>query len=54
MDYINQHASFTADGEKVVFESVEFGNSDIYAVDITGENLINLTNHTKWDCSAAL
>lgn len=54
IDYINQHASFTTDGGKVIFESVEFGNSDIYAVDITGENMINLTNHAKWDCSAAL
>lgn len=54
MDYININASFTTNGEKVIFESVEFGNSDIYAVDITGENMINLTNHPKWDCSAAL
>jgi Tol biopolymer transport system component len=54
LDYINKHASFTADGEKVIFESVKFNNSDIYAVDITGENMINLTNHAKWDCAAAL
>jgi len=54
MDYINIHASFAADGGKVIFESVKFGNSDIYAVDITGENMINLTNHPKWDSAAAL
>ena len=54
LDYINQIASFTTDGKKIVFESVKFGNSEIYAVDISGENLINLTNHPKWDCEAAL
>ncbi|MFQ5604816.1 MAG: TolB family protein [bacterium] len=49
LNYINQHATFTPDGKSIIFGSVKFNNSEIYRVDINGQNLKNLTNHPEWD-----
>lgn len=50
INFINQNPQFSPDGKKIVFESVKFNDAEIYIVDADGQNLINLTNHPKWDC----
>ncbi len=54
LNYINQYPSITPDGKSIVFQSFTFNNCEIYRVDIDGNNLVNLTNHPKWDQSPSL
>ena len=54
LNYINQKPLITPDGKSIVFQSITFNNCEIYLVDITGKNLVNLTNHPKWDQSPSL
>ncbi len=49
LNYVNQNATFVSD-DRVIFESVQFANSEIYAADPVKGDLINLSNHPKWDC----
>jgi len=50
---INQNPRMSKDGKKVVFESITFGNSDVYMVDVDEIKPTNLTHHPGWDCSPA-
>ncbi len=50
-NFINQNHIFSIDGQSLIFESIKFGDSEICAIDITGENLRNLSNHPRWDCA---
>jgi len=49
LNYINQNALLTPNGRSIIFNSAKFSGSEIYSVDIDGDNLINLTNHPGWD-----
>ncbi len=49
LNYINQYPSITPDGKSIIFQSVKYNNCEIYSVDLNGNNLVNLTNHPKWD-----
>ncbi len=49
LNHFNQNPEFLPDGKSVVFESIRFEDAEIYRVGIDGRNLINLTNHPKWD-----
>jgi len=51
LNYINQKPLITPDGKSIVFQSIKFNNCEIYRVDMNGKNLVNLTNHPKWDQS---
>lgn len=51
LNFINQHFRLSADGMKIIFESINASNAEVYMVDIDGQNLINLTNHPNWDGS---
>ncbi|MBN2410227.1 PD40 domain-containing protein [candidate division KSB1 bacterium] len=51
LNFINQYPSITPDGKSIIFQSVKFNNCEIYRVDLNGKNLVNLTNHPKWDMS---
>ncbi len=54
LNLLNQNPSFTRDGKRIVFESVSFSQSDIHVMDISGANLLNLTDHPNWDCAPNL
>jgi len=54
MDFLNQNPCFTRDGEDVVFESVQFGNSDIYSIKLNDLKITRLTDNPKWDCAPDL
>lgn len=54
LNYINKNARLTPDGKSIIFESIQFNNCDIYRIDVDGKNLVNLTNHPKWDQSPSL
>ena len=45
----DEWARFSPDGMRIVFQSKRDGNSEIYVMDIDGENLTRLTNHEKTD-----
>ena len=51
LNYVNQFISCSADSRRLVFESITGPDSEIYIVDTDGQNLTNLTNHSKWDSS---
>ncbi len=54
LNYINQNPTFSPDGKYIVFESILFGNSEVYRVDPDGNHLTNLTNDPRWDCAPTL
>ena len=45
----DEWARFSPDGMQIVFQSKRDGNSEIYVMDIDGNNLQRLTNHEKTD-----
>jgi TolB protein len=49
LNIFNQLPQLTPDGKSVVFQSIKFKDCEIYRVDLDGTNLVNLTNHPKWD-----
>lgn len=51
LNYINQNPLFSSNGKIILFESIVFGNSEIYLADANGGKPINLTNNPSWDCS---
>lgn len=53
INYLNMNPSFSPEGKYIVFESVVFNDCEIYRVESSGENLTNLSNYEKWDCSAS-
>ena len=45
----DEWARFSPDGMQIVFQSKRDGNSEIYVMDIDGQNVKRLTNHEKTD-----
>lgn len=45
----DEWARFSPDGMQIVFQSKRDGNSEIYVMDVDGNNLTRLTNHEKTD-----
>ena len=45
----DEWARFSPDGMRIVFQSKRDGNSELYVMDIDGNNLARLTNHEKTD-----
>lgn len=48
-DFINQNPCFTGDSENMVFESIQFGNADIYRLNLIDQKMLRLTDNPKWD-----
>jgi len=53
LNVINQNPRVSADGKKIVFESIAFGNTEVFIVDVDEKRPGNLTHHSGWDCSPA-
>ncbi len=53
LNVINQNPRVSGDGKKIVFESITFGDSEVYIVDVDEKRPTNLTHHPGWDCSPA-
>ncbi len=51
LNYINQHFNITPDGRFIIFDSVKFNDCEIFKVEIKSGELVNLSNHPKWDQS---
>ncbi len=51
LNYINQHFIITPGGRFIIFDSVKFNDCEIFQVEIKSGELVNLSNHPKWDQS---
>ena len=47
----DQNPTFSADGTRIVFESMRNNNAEIYVMNVDGTNQTNLTNHNGSDLS---
>ena len=45
----NRHASFSPNGESIVFESDRDGNKEVYIMNLDGSDQINISNHDSVD-----
>lgn len=54
LNYFNRDPQITPDGKSIVFESVQFNDSEIYLVNISDTSKVNLSNNPKWDQSPSL
>ena len=50
-DTLDRDATWSPDGNKIVFYSYRSGNADIWVMDSDGTNLMNLTNDAAGDLS---
>ena len=50
----NQNFTLMPNGRSVIFESIQYEDSEIYQLDIDSLKTTNLSNHPKWDLSPAL
>lgn len=54
LNYLNQNPVFTGKGDRILFDSTDLQNSEIYIVDIKTKSLINLSSDSRWDCTPVL
>ena len=46
---IHKNVNITPDGKMIIFDSIKYGNSDIYKLELESGEFTNLTNHPGWD-----
>ena len=51
LNMINQNYSLSRDKNKIIFESSQFNNSDIYFLKLNDKKIINLSRNSAWDCN---
>jgi len=50
LNMINQNFELSMDKKNVIFESIQFGNSEIYLYELNNKDMVNLSKNPAWDC----
>ena len=50
LNMINQNFDLSVDKNNVIFESIQFGNAEIYLYEINSKGIVNLSKNSAWDC----
>ena len=50
LNMINQNFELSMDRQNIIFESIQFGNSEIYLYEINSKDIVNLSKNSAWDC----
>ena len=53
LNMLNQNFDLSPDKQNVIFESIQFGNSEIYLYNIDSKDLVNISKNPSWDCGAS-
>ena len=50
LNMLNQNFDLSIDKNNVIFESIQFGNAEIYLYEINSKGIVNLSKNSAWDC----
>jgi len=50
LNMLNQNFDLSPNKQNVIFESIQFGNSEIYLYNMDSKNILNISKNPSWDC----
>ncbi len=53
LNMLNQNFDLSPDNQNVIFESIQFGDSEIYLYNVDSKDILNISKNPSWDCGAS-